>query len=487
MQFIVGDVVTVVKNCHRSGDISRALSFKKPNMHFNPYYRQGLVDGVVRFLKPIASDEGYIFPTGLLSLAIDAAVNSGIDYKLEDRRTFLEANPSPDLPGMSMQGKFAFQYEAVEQACLQGRGIICAPTGSGKTVIGAGIIHAFGKRTLWLTDRRALARQTQEVLSHALQEKVGIFGDGEEDLQRVTVCMVQSLSAAILRGTKDHVREFAKDAEVVIGDEIHHLESSQWYRMFQVLQAPARFGLSATVRLENAGMYLRAQTGDIIYKITTDQLIEAGVIVQPRIWFASPTVPKLPKKLEWADVYNQGIVHAPERNNMIAHIAGVFASEKKPTLILVNRIAHGELLVALLEQRGMEYGWICGKVKQAAREKIIQQVENGELHGLVAVASTMGEGISIPELRAIINATGTRGGRSEEDETGRMTLQMLGRVLRTIRGTGKFGEKTYADYVDFVDSCHKSLATASVDRITTLEEAGYVGSIKYWSDYTTAI
>jgi superfamily II DNA or RNA helicase len=156
----------------------------------------------------------------------------------------------------------------------------------------------------------------------------------------------------------------------------------------------------------------------------------------------------------------------------------VFALEKKPSLVLVRQINHGKQILDVLEQRSLKAGWITGKTPMQDREFQLEDLWAGNLDTIVAQAETIGEGVDLPPLRALINATGTRGGgSSKEEETGRTTIQFMGRGLRQEPG------KLYFDYVDFVDLGHRSTKRASLDRIDTLEAEGYGAFIRYWSDY----
>lgn len=482
MKLVIDEKKTRIYGKYPKGQVDHVTSYLLPARYMIKKYRDGYWDGRVRFLKKDFANKCDSFPTGLLPDVIGALSMAGCRYEVEDLREEIYAEPSYQLSGIDIsEGKYDYQARALDSMLMYGRGVVSIPTGGGKTVVGAACIASYGCRTVWFTDRLVLAKQSQKSLQKLLGEPVGLVGDGEKDIRRVTVAMVQTCSQAV-KSKKEDIIDWLEGCELMIGDEIHHLESTMWYSMIENLPAKLRFGLSATARMDGPGMHIRAQTGPIIYSVGVSELIERGVIVSPRIWFVEYDGEKLDPKLPFQTAYSQGVVKSGARNKKIAEIAGILASEKKPTLILVNRINHGEHLCDLLSDRGLTYEWIHGKVSQQERDRYIAKLCDGQTQGIVAVASTMGEGVDIPELRAVINATGTRGGRSKEDVTGRLTVQILGRGLRTTKSK-VFGNKTHFDYIDFLDYDHKYLRKASEARLETLENEGYAESIKYWRDY----
>lgn len=347
------------------------------------------------------------------------------------------------------------------------------PTGGGKTEVGAGIFSSVEGKCLWLTHRQNLAYQTQERLRTRLGEEIGLVGDGSWDLNhRVTVAMVQTLTKYL-----DTAKEFLDDIECVIGDEIHHLESGQWYETFGAIQAEKRFGLSATPHLKGEGLSLIAMTGEIIYHIGVQELIDRGVLVQPRIW----CIPiETPKELDgpFATIYKYGVVDNSDRNNAICAVAHQFAIQDLPCLVVVKQIRHGEILTDQLIHKGVRAQFIRGQDSAHERGDAVERLAEGRLDTIVATSGIFGEGQDIPALRAVINATGSRGGgNSKKGDSGRGTIQLLGRGVRASPG------KEFFDYVDIVDKTHKFLRDAAIDRIETLEHEGYLDFVRYWSEY----
>jgi len=485
MRLIAENLWTYIHGTYPTGLLDPVTSFFVDGAWFSPAYRKGHWDGRLRFVEHDRQAGMWKFPTGLLQAVLEYLESREYRYDFSDVRQIPLIEPQlllQDKNGGTIrldEGSRDYQAGVVETMLQHGRGVVKLATGGGKTVIGAAVIKSVGGQWAWLTHKVPLLYQTKAALEMRLGRKIGILGDQEEDLQEVTVCMVQTLASVFNKPGRENVRDWCRTCVGLIGDEVHHLESDQWYSAFWQFPAIWRFGLSATPPKPDAGgMYLQAMTGSQLCDIKAIDLIRRGALVQPRIWFCQIDEPVIDKKAEWPAIYSQGILKNEYRHNKISEAAAIFRTEGKPTLILVSRLGHGQAIVKACEDKDVRTGWVHGKVSQADRDTQFEDLLAGRLHAIVAMSETVGEGFDVPALRAIINATGTRGGgNAKDDETGRATLQFLGRVLRPAEG------KPYADYVDFVDVGHKALRKASLARIETLESEGYSDFIKYWKDY----
>lgn len=475
----VEDVWTYLEGEAAFGIIDSVTSYAVHGRWHSKKYRSNQWDGIKRFRNYDRSRKQYRLATGFLERVLKKLDALDYPYEVYDDRDFLPPDPVRELKDKSLcEGRYSYQVGAVEAACEHGRGIIHAATGAGKSAMGAGIIASYGCQTLWLTHRTHLLYQTQQGLSKSLGQPVGILGDGKRDIHPVTVAMVQTLDRA--RKDVEEIDEFLSGVELLIGDEIHNLQSDQWTRTVERLPAPRRFGLTATPVFAGPGMILEGLTGPVIFKIGAHELIRRGVLVPPRIWVMKHDAPKIPAKTKYPTVYSQGVTNSKERNSAARRAAKIMQLEGIPAVTLVRQIKHGNLLMDLYAKEKIRAQFIQGKVKQEARQEWLSQLRDGELDHVIAMVEILGEGVDLPWLRGLINATGSRGGGSAgsgaEHDIGRVTTQVLGRGLRQFPG------KEYFEYWDFADTHHRMLASASKDRINTLEEQGYAQYIKYESE-----
>jgi superfamily II DNA or RNA helicase len=186
----------------------------------------------------------------------------------------------------------------------------------------------------------------------------------------------------------------------------------------------------------------------------------------------------LESKLRFSAVYAQGIVENEARNRKIVDVAKTFRDEGKNCLTLVNRVSHGKDLTALMKRSDINAEFVYGKSTKEERDQAFEDLFSGKLDNIVATAQIVGEGSDFPQLECLINATGGKGGgdASDSGETGRVTIQIIGRGMR------KHPKKKTFDYVDFLDNSHRFLKNASRDRISTLRSEGYTEFIDFWEN-----
>ncbi len=488
MQLRVETSWTYIESHYPRNFLDPVTSFKKKGFWFNPAWKKGFSDGSTRLVEYDASLQQHKFPTGLLKSVLEFLDSRNWHYTVTDNREF-EAAEGLVLSLKDRQvgeirideGKYSYQSEALQAAIAAGRGVIRIGTGGGKTEVAAALLASLGCQSVFLVHRENLLYQARERIEHRLGQRIGILGDGEQDLQKITVAMVQTVNN-ILKAPEKRAEawHWLMHCKGLLGDEIHHVDggSQTWYHSLLSIPASWRFGLSATPKFTGEGLYLLAVTGPVLYSMPSEELLKRGVLVPPRIWFAKCDEPKLPKKTPWSTVYSKAVVSNYARNTKIADITKILSKDGRPPLILVKRLNHGENILDCLRFQHLEAGWIHGKIERSDRDKILEKLWSGKLDAVVAQVETLGEGTDLPPLKAVINATASRGGGDATDDgSGRATIQILGRGLRTFPG------KTHCEYVDFFDNSHKSLIESSKDRVNTLEAEGYGPYIRFWQDY----
>ena len=479
MKLIAEHVWTYIDGSCPAPIIDGETSYQVHGRWFVKSFRRGHWDGTKRFREFHRKSGRYRFPTGFLQAVCAKLDAVDYPYVLEDTREIELPSPVLELTDKtSLSGKFEFQADVVEQALGHSRGVIQAPTGAGKSVIGAAIIKSYDRPTIWLTHRQVLLHQTHSVLERKLGERVGLVGDSVLDPRRITVAMVQSMHA---RRAEPAIKSLLEQAQVLIGDEIHHLQSESWFGVFSSSPAAYRFGLTATPCTDGLGKALVAMTGDVIVRVSLRDMIDAGVLVQPRIWIIRTGGPAVDSDAAYPTIYANGVVHNEERNRRIVEVVKTFIDENKPAITLVRRVNHGNLLADQFCKAGVRAEFIQGKTPDEERRRLLDALWSGQRH-VVAQSEILGEGVDLPLLIGLINATGTRGGGSKETgaehEVGRSTIQYIGRTLRSAPGKG------YAEYVDFEDTCHRSLRAASRERVQALEEHGFTPWIDRWENRT---
>lgn len=354
------------------------------------------------------------------------------------------------------------QKRALVELLVGRRGMYQAPTGSGKTVLIAGLVASVAAPALVIVHTTALLTQTVAELGR-WNEKVGVMGAGEERPERVTVAMRQTLAARIREGRLNG--DFSNRWGLVVVDEGHHVNSlrGDYAEILRRVNAPVRMGFTATLpKDEAAAMAAEGLLGPVIGRTSYAELEVADVLAKPRIKFYR--VPENPKLREvrgsYQQVYDAVVVQNRRRNLLIIEKALEQLEAGKSVLILVERIGHGETLMELLELRAPGvFTFLQGSTGEDEREGEKRAFELKERMGVVATR-VWSEGVNIRSVDVIVNAVG---GESEI-----ATIQRAGRGMRRAEG------KSEVLIVDFIDSNHRFMADHSLKRICTYSEVGWL-------------
>ena len=151
-----------------------------------------------------------------------------------------------------------YQTEALS-AWTQARfqGLVVLPTGAGKTYVAEMAIDATRRSTLVVAPTLDLVQQWSSQLTASFEQRVGVIGGGEYDLQPLTVTTYDS---AYL-----HMENIGNQFGLVIFDECHHLPSAGYRFAADSCLAPFRLGLTATPERADGGEGLYPELiGDIV-------------------------------------------------------------------------------------------------------------------------------------------------------------------------------------------------------------------------------
>lgn len=396
------------------------------------------------------------FPSGLLGLTLKGAAREGLAVEMDDARS---RNSEPEgAADTSWLDPRREQPQALA-ACLSAtRGIVHAPTGSGKTEVISALGLVIPCNWVTLVTTKDLLRQNAERFESrsrmaGVPEDAGRIGDGVWAPKRFTVATVQTL----WRSRKSPlVKAFLSGLGGVIADEAHQVAGDSFLRvMMSTPNAYWRFAFSGTplARGDQRNLLLIAAVGDVIYRVRADALIERGVLSRPKIRFL-PVRQSVPGA-DWQSVYQSGIVYSAWRNRVVV---GTAIAAAKPGLVFVKDIAHGRWLEARLRAAKQNVEFVWGADTTDERRRAILRLQKGDLD-LLVTSSVFDTGVDIPELRSIVNAAGMKSTIK--------TLQRLGRGSRIAEG------KTEFELYDFDDRGNTWLRDHSKKRRAAYESEGF--------------
>ena len=155
------------------------------------------------------------FPTGLYSKAADVLESNGIDFDTIDKRKSPIKTKSLPLHNVTPHD---FQHQLINDAVKNQRFVVQVATGGGKTVIGAGILAKLNLPSIFVVHTGDLFEQSYDELTRFLKVPIGRIGGGVCDIQKINVCMIQTIHAALDQEYKpydDVEKELMEEDEVV--------------------------------------------------------------------------------------------------------------------------------------------------------------------------------------------------------------------------------------------------------------------------------
>jgi len=423
-------------------------SFKVPGHEYTASYRNKHWDGKKRFIS-----QAGVFRTGLLeSILKDLA-------KVKAYPLITWENPPIFPPSIQEIDNFTYydyQYELIRQGLEKGRGIIKSPTGSGKTLIMAGLIKTLiGRKMAVLFNAKQLLTQTYDFLTETCGlDNIGLcFGEGYI-YGDVMLCTVQSIEKIL----ETHLDE----AEVLMVDECHEFANGK--TTLPAIQAfpkaSYRFGFTATPPRDKIPLNnLEGAFGPVREIVKTTDLIEEGALTKPIIQLIDRTYSAsgLDEEMPYTDIYDEYIVNNKLRNDTIREIVDDIKRKNKRSriLVLTKSLDHGRALEDLL---GGDCEFLQGCDSIGERYNAISRFRGCRGSSVLIGTKILQTGINIEEITHFINA---RGMKSEI-----ATIQALGRALR------RHDSKDVVYIYDFLDK-EKYLRTHSTARKRHYKREGH--------------
>lgn len=276
--------------------------------------------------------------------------------------------------------------------------------------------------------------------------------------------LLEKKNAKVLKKKRD-VTEFLDSIVAFISDEHQHVTADSLYNSILACHnAIYRVGLSGSIDLKNKFLVrrLKATTGATTAKVSSDLLIERGLLAKPtiimtpihRVEYQNQTI-DITKTKDYMTAYTQGIVKNDFRNSVIAKLVEMCYNDGKGILVIVSRIEHGDTISASLEASGVKHSFLRGDVEDEIRDRELTAMRSGELKVVIAT-SIMDEGVDISGIDVLVMAAG---GKSL-----RQTVQRVGRAIRK-----KEGDNTAKVY-DFLDRTNEYLYKHAKERIKIYEQ-----------------
>ena len=406
----------------------------------NPEYLQAAAKGrSTRGIPRFINNYDYIYngiaiPRGCRKMLLELIDTYRVtNVQIEDKRTIFERM---EIPSSTIKYR-PYQIEPMVKLASNEEGLLVAPPGSGKTVMGLSLVPIVGQPCLWLTHTDRLAKQVRDRVNIFLPtlkgDAVGNIGGGKWKVGKVfTVGMVQTIvrRLSLLESIKNHFG-------IVILDEAHHCPASTFLEVVTRLNPFFLYALTATpYRRDGLEVIMFQAIGDAAAAISTKEVAKHGGIVIPIVKYRAIRS-KTIEDNNTNRLIREHIINNDDRNKIIVSDVVREARIGNFCIVISDRRAHCETLYNLISIGWPKTGIATGKYTKKEVDEQVEKFYNNEITVLVTTFDLLGEGFDVDFLnRAFITTPFRAEGKVE---------QLVGRIQRSAEG--KIDAIVY-DYVD---------------------------------------
>lgn len=308
---------------------------------------------------------------------------------------------------------------SIDKLGRDGGGVLCLPTGTGKTVIALHIACTLKVKTLIIVHKRFLMDQWADRIARFVPSaRVGRLQRDNVEVEGcdLVVGMLQSIAM------RQYGPEVFDGFGLVILDEVHVVPAPVFSRALFKICSPCMLGMSATPeRRDGMSCVISWFVGPVFMNHQLTGKAEVSVLVVPfqcdyKYAYGKAGMARILTKL----------CESTERNNLLMNIIYDLVAGGRKVILLSDRRSHCTALMESLANNEVSCALYMGGMK----EHELKESETKDV--LLATYSMAKEGLDIPGLDAVVLANP----RSE-------VVQACGRVLH-----GKSKNPVIVDVVD---------------------------------------
>ena len=344
-----------------------------------------------RYFKLVEETESGIFiPRGFIGKLLRFCKESQIEFGFVDARKL-----NPSISYVFNASLRNHQLGVIEAASKKDYGVIVAPPGSGKTVIGLKIITDKRQPALIIVHRKQLLEQWTERIEAFLgipKRDIGVIGQGKLKIgNQITVATIQSLPKQI--------ESVQNQFGTIIVDECHHVPAETFRNTIEKLQAYYLYGLTATpFRKYSDGRMIFTHLGEIIANIQTTEIEnhkQAKIIIRK----TELDVP-YNSKTDNFESLSKILVHDTARNKLILEDVKTELNQGKKAVIITERKEHIDTLYLFLKH-SYETITLSGEDSETSKKAKWKILQEGNFQVLITTGQYFGEGTDLQNINCL--------------------------------------------------------------------------------------
>ena len=313
---------------------------------------------------------------------------------------------------------------ALKESRVKGKtkGLVCLPTGTGKTILSALDAKDFEGRILFVVHNNHILKQAAAAYKKIFPlRSIGFINSEvrtratDEDIVFANIGSLRELIS---------LKEFEKDAfSYLVLDEFHHGAAASYQNLISYFTPKFTLGLTATPERTDGKSILKLLQNNLIFSIDLSKAIERGFLV-PFSYYG------LFDNIDYSNIRHNGYrydVHdlekaliIPKRNEAIYEIFSEHA-QSKPTIAFCVSIDHAEKMAQFFNSKGIKSIAIHSQLTKKEKAARIALFEKKEVQ-VVCVRDLFNEGVDFPETQVVLFLRPT--------ESKIIFMQQLGRGLR---------------------------------------------------------
>lgn len=350
-------------------------------------------DRYFRFIEE--TEDEVIIPKGIIRNVLNFCAKNKIEYNFKDER-----KKQPTVAFHFSATLKEYQNAAVAASDVKDIGVIVAPPGSGKTVIGLKIIAQKQQPALIIVHRKQLAEQWMERIETFLnipKNEIGKVGQGKSKIGKsITIATIQSLVKEL---EKPESTNIVNAFGTAIIDECHHIPADTYKNAVAKLNSFYLYGLTATpFRKYNDGKLIFIHLGPIISEVKAQEM---GISKQAKIVIRNTEL-DVPynSKTDKFETLSKILVHDTTRNKLILEDVIKELGTDKKAVIITERKEHIDSLNQYLKQ-SYETVTLNGEDPESVRIAKWKILKEGNYQVLITTGQFFGEGTDLQNAQCL--------------------------------------------------------------------------------------